>query len=467
MNRKQRRAGGGSSGGKTAALIAAGIAAVERNDIAAAAPLLEQAAEADPKNPWALVGLAVVRMEQHDLAAALKLAEKAQRLDGPPEVLAKIGHLYKEAGQLERARQLLRQALIKKPGYVMGWFSMHTLKTFAPGDADLFALVTLAQSASLTPDDRIRLEFILGKAWLDAGDADKGFAHLEKGNALRRATYKYDITTFENYIDRVITLFDEATVKRLGGKGTATSDRPIFVVGMFRSGSTLVDQILASHPEATSIGEAKFFQQSLPIIPDAEDSGKTPVISQNFMAKLDAAMLGDIAQKYLAATEPFTKGAKRVVDKMLFNYLWTGIIRLALPNARIIHCVRDPADIGLSIWRTHFSANLPWAYDQTEIARYYHGYARLMAHWHKLFPGQIYDLSYEALVTDQRGETAKLLNYCGLPWDDRCLDFHKTERRVTTASEVQVRQPIYKDSVRKSAKYDKHLQPLLLTLKGA
>lgn len=507
MNRKDRRArGGGSStsGGKQAgalklardmmrkgftaeagnmyrqilqddpdnvgALLDLGIAAVERQDIDGAAPFLAKVVAVDPKNPWGLVGLAIVRMEQQDMPAALALAEKCQRLDCPPQVLTKLGMLYKEAGQLDRARQCLRQAVIKKPDLVMAWFNLQGLKKFAPGDSDLAKLHDLsAKVDTLPPNEQIHFQFTIGKALLDAGDAEKAFAHISEGNRLKRATYTYDIGFYEEYIDNVIRHFDEDAVRRLRNKVTVRSDRPVFVVGLLRSGSTLVDQILSSHPDVASMGEAKYLQECIPVVPNTEMKGgiftdRTPSVSKAFMDQLSVEILDDIARKYLAVTEPFAHSAKRVVDKMLFNYIRIGLMRLAFPDGHVIRCKRDPVDVGLSIWSTLFAANIPWAYDQTEIARYALGYEKLMTHWHRLFPGQIYDVQYEKMVADQKGETRKLLDFCGLPWNESCLTFHKTERRVSTASDVQVRQPIYTDSVRKWMKYEKYLQPMVQTL---
>lgn len=508
MNRKERRARGGTAGtgggnaaaalklaremvrrGNTAeaglmyrqilqenpnnvaALLDLGIAAVERNDFETAAPMLVKAAALDPKNPWALIGLAIVRLEQHDMEEALKLADKTARLDCPPQVLTKLGILYKETGHLDRARQLLRKALVKKPDHVMAWYNMQDLKKFAPGDTDIAKLQEIEATAQTMPtQDQIHLQFTMGKAFLDAGDADKAFAHTAEGNRIKRAAIgNYDISFFEEYVGNVIKHFDEGAMKRLRGKVTVRSDRPVFVVGMFRSGSTLADQIISSHPDAESVGEAKFFQQCIPVVPNAEMregyfNETTPSVSKTFMDQLTGEVLDGVAQKYLAATDPFAKGAKRVVDKMLFNYIWIGLMRLVFPEGRVIRCVRDPADICLSIWRTNFAAPIPWAYDQKEIARYYLGYEKMMKHWHQILPGEIYDLNYEAMVADQEGETRKLLDFCGLPFDERCLNFHKNERRVNTASDVQVRQPIYKDSVKKWKKYEKYLSPMLDTL---
>ncbi len=453
------------------ALLDLGVAALERKDIAAAAPLLEKAARLSPENPWALMALAVVKMEQRDGDAALALCEKAEKLDPSAEALTKLGLFYKETGYLDRAASCLRKAVDKKPELVMAWFNLRDLKKFSPADPDLDRLdAVVAKSGALPARQQAQLQFVLGKAWLDAGDTDRAFDHYAKANAMKRGAVAYDIANFEQYIENIIAHFDENAVRRLRHMAASGSERPIFIVGMPRSGSTLVDQILASHPAAASIGESRAFQDAVPVVPNAEVragyfSAQTASISKRFIEQLAPDVFGDIATKYLAANE--VNDAARVVDKMLFNFVWTGLIRLAFPKARIIHCARDPLDMGLSIWRMHFAGNVPWAYDQKDIGRYYHAYQRLMAHWHRLFPGEIYDLSYEAMVADQEAETRKLLEYCGLPWDERCLNFYAAGRRISTASFVQVRKPVYKDSVGSGRKYAKYLQALIETLEAA
>jgi hypothetical protein len=179
------------------------------------------------------------------------------------------------------------------------------------------------------------------------------------------------------------------------------------------------------------------------------------------MDNLSGAALDGIAQKYLALTDGVARGAARLADKMLFNYLWAGVIRLALPGARIIHCTRDPRDIALSLWQLTFPSGMQWTYDMQDIARYYLAYKKLMAHWNDLFPGEIHEANYESMVAGQEGETRRLLAFCDLPWDSRCLDFHESRRMVKTSSSAQVRRPIYGDSVGKWKKYEKYLAPLL------
>jgi hypothetical protein len=259
-------------------------------------------------------------------------------------------------------------------------------------------------------------------------------------------------------------------VRKWRGKGSCRDASPIFIIGMPRSGSTLVDQILSSHPEVSSAGETAILPQSIRSFASEETRGlfgmKQPSITQQLVGALSPALLDDIAAKYLERTKAISGGARRVVDKMLFNYFSTGLIRLALPEAKIIHTTRDPVDIGLSLWRLNFGPGMQWCYDQRDIARYYLSYKKVMAHWNKIFPGEIFEANYETVVAQQEQQTRRLLEYCGLPWDDRCLDFHKTERQVKTASAAQVRKPIYASSAGKWKKYERYLGPLIEGLKA-
>lgn len=419
-----------------------------------------------PKDAEAIMGLAFVAIDQGHVGKAQFLAAEACEALPSARILTKAGTIEREAGNLEAARLLFEKAVRQDPLHVEAFYGLGSVQKFT-AESETFGLLKQlsAKSEKLPPPARIRLAFTLGKAHLDVGETDAAFAHYAEANRLKRATYKiFTIEKFEKYADSVIRLFTPELVERLKGAGNP-SPRPVFIVGMPRSGSTLTDQIISSHPQANSLGEVNFLQRSLPAytnteVPDFFPAG-TPNITAEFVAALSAAALQDIAQKYLSLTEPFAKGAERLVDKLLFNYLWVGVIRLALPNAKIIHCTRDPLDMGLSIWQLSFQNNIPWAYDQAEIGRYYKSYRRVMAHWEKLFPGAILEMNYETLVENQERETRRMLDYCGLPFDESCLSFHQNKNKVATASAAQVRQPLYRDSLKKWQKYEKHLQQLI------
>lgn len=454
------------------ALFNLGLLAHRRGALGEAADFFEKLIQLNPQEADATMALAILRAEQRNADEAHRLAERALELGPSAAGLVQLGALFSETGDNDKARECLSEAIRQQPGNIKAHFTLHTLKKYTAGDPDFLQLLDIHQKSSqLSVEERALLSFMLGKACLDQGNAESAFGHLAEGNRLRRAVYKqYDISAQEKYVDSIIRLFDKETVERLRGKSPADSPRPVFVIGMMRSGSTLVDQILSSHPDVESCGELPLLTRSLPVFANAEFPGKfgprEPSMNAGLLAKLDPAMLQDIGQKYLSLTGPFAKDAKRVVDKMLFNYLWTGVIRLALPNAKIIHCTRDPADIGLSIWGIMFAEHMPWAYDQKEIGRYYRAYKKLMDHWNELFPGEIYEVNYETMIAGQENQTRRLLEYCGLPWDDRCLKFHETSRRVQTSSLAQVRQPIYKDSVKKWQKYAQYLTDLTGALEG-
>jgi tetratricopeptide (TPR) repeat protein len=413
--------------------------------------------------------LATVKMDRGDLSGAIACADKAVALPPSAGMLQRMGSLYREAGQVEKAVDCYERAIRLKPDYVPPYFSLGTVRKYAKDDPAFLHLLKIAESAeTLSPDDRAALHFALGRALTDQGEADKGFAHFAEANKIRRGVITYDPAQFERHVDNIIRLFSADVFKKHAGEGINDS-RPIFVIGMPRSGSTLVDQILSSHPAVASAGETKILSTCMPVfgkdnLPGLNQAA-APGLNQQLIDGLNATVLKDVGRKYIALTEPFAKGAKHVVDKMLYNYLWLGMIRLALPKAKIIHCTRDPIDTGLSVWQLLFSDGTLWAYDQREIGRYYLAYKKLMTHWLQLFP-DIYEANYEKMVAEQEGETRRLLEFCGLPWDDRVLKFHENSRAVNTWSATQVRQPIYKDAVRKWKKYEKHLQPLIETIGG-
>lgn len=447
------------------ALVGLGLLSSEDGDFAAADIFLARAAALAPMDPVPLSLLATVKMNRGDIDGAVDCAKKALALPPSVGVLQRMGSLLREAGKFELAQECFERVIRLQPDCVPAYFSLGTLRKFGAADPIFQQLLKLGDRADSFPvEERAALHFALGRAFTDQGDADKGFLHFAEGNRLKRSIVSYDADVFERHIDNIIALFNAQVIKQHAGQGHASA-RPIFIVGMPRSGSTLIDQILSSHAEVRSAGEIKALGNSMPVLKRSEPENMmqagTPGITKELMEGLGPEMLQGIAKRYLAATDPFAKDAPRLVDKMLYNYLWIGMIRLAFPNAKIIHCTRDPMDAGLSIWQLLFSEGSLWAYDQREIGRYYLAYRRLMGHWKRLFPGDILEANYEKMVADQEGETRRLLDFCGLPWDPRCLNFHENSRTVGTWSATQVRQPIYKDAVQKWRKYEKHLQVLI------
>ena len=312
----------------------------------------------------------------------------------------------------------------------------------------------------------MQLDFALGKAYADLKDYRRSFEHLLAGNAAKRATVSYDETSALAFFDRIETVFTRELIAAKSSGGDA-SPMPIFVIGMARSGTTLVEQILASHPMVHGAGELQTFSDVVLTVcgPDG-----TVIPFPEFVPALDAAVLSQMGARYVAAVgelAPKGEAAKggRVTNKMPSNYYFAGLIHLALPNAKIIHVIRDPVDTCVSCFSKLFSRAQQHSYDLGELGRYYKRYAQLMRHWHHVLPsGRILDVRYEDVVADLEGQARRVIAHCELPWDDRCLAFHKMDRPVQTASATQVRQPIYKTAIGRWHVYEEFLGPLLTEL---
>jgi tetratricopeptide (TPR) repeat protein len=432
-----------------------------------------------PKSPLALTLLADVKSDQGMMNEALALAEQAQQLDLPGAALSKLASIYNAAGDEARARQAWEQALAKDPECTDAYLHLQKLGKFLPEDPRLAQLLGLKDKAAALPhEDRIHLEFALGQAHLDRNEPARAFAHFAEGNKLKRITYpEFDIAKLEKSGSEILRCLDRGFIEKHrpsdrsapktgAAKAGLAGTGLVFIVGMPRSGSTLVERILSSHPDTDSAGETPAFPNSLPEDPAPLEtlSRRRTASAEQLAAQMSPHLLNDIAGKYLAATRRHRTGRGFLVDKMLFNYQYIGLIRLALPGAKIIHCARDPVDVGLSIWQTIFHVHIPWAYDMAEIGRYSRGYARIMSHWQEILPGEFHTVVYENMVADQEGETRRLLEFCGLPWDERCLRFHENKQPVHTASVTQVRRPLYATSARRWKKYEDQLQPLITAL---
>jgi len=279
------------------------------------------------------------------------------------------------------------------------------------------------------------------------------------GNELKRNTYTYNIFETRDFFNGLKNVFDDKLFSKHVDTGYG-ENTPIFIVGMPRSGSSLLEQILASHSLVYGAGELKYLSQIV-IHSSAKIAGiKFPYCA----AKLSPDNFEILGAEYSKRLRQYSGAVKYITDKELHNFLYIGMIRLTLPNAKIIHCKRNPVDTCLSIFKTYFAGVHKYAYDLSELGEYYKLYQDLMEHWYKILPGYIFDIQYEDLVGDQEGETRKLLDYCELPWDEACLSFHRTIRPVRTASAEQVRRPIYNSSVGLWRRYEKHLSPLLSAL---
>ena len=294
-------------------------------------------------------------------------------------------------------------------------------------------------------------------------DFSRSFQHLVAGNAAKRATIAYDENATFDLFDRIEEIFTRDLIEKKSGGGDPSSV-PIFVIGMPRSGTTLIEQIIASHPIVHGAGELQILNDVAHSI-HGPDGAVLPY--PNFVPLVDAAALQQIGARYVSLLDQIAPGSERITDKMPSNYYFAGLIHLALPNAKIIHSMRDPVDTCISCFSKLFSAEQNHTYDLGEIGRYYRRYQRLMSHWRDVLPaGRILDVRYEDVVSDFENQARRIIAYCGLPWDERCLAFYKTERPIRTASATQVRRPIYKGAVGRWRVYEDHLGPLLAALDG-
>jgi tetratricopeptide (TPR) repeat protein len=396
-------------------------------------------------------------LEQNDAAEAsyrrvLEIDPKCS------DALAGLGDVGMVGGDMDGAEDLYRQVLANDVGNLYARMGLAKVSKVKAGDENLAALEAAklaAHPSGLPDDDVIRLNFTLGKCYDDTGEYDKAFAHFLEGSRLKRATLDYDADKSARHFDSIMRVFDEATLARLRGSGDA-SQVPIFVLGMPRSGTTLTEQILASHPDVYGAGE---LQDLLAIAHRAVAEASYP---ENIL-KIDRAQLAAWGADYVCGLQKRAPHARHITDKMPANFYAIGLIHLMLPNAKIIHVNRNPIDTCLSCFMQLFNArNLAHTYDLAELGRHYVDYARLMEHWRRVLPaGAFLDVNYEEVVADLEAQARRMLEYCGLEWNDACINFHKHKRSIRTASVTQVRQPIYQSSVEKWRRYEHHLGPLL------
>jgi predicted O-linked N-acetylglucosamine transferase (SPINDLY family) len=363
-----------------------------------------------------------------------------------------MGVALAERGDLEAARQAYQRSVEAEPARAAYHRNLAVHKRFEPGDPQLAVLEELARNPHRVPEhEQIDLRFALGKAYADLKQHERSFGHLLAGNALKRTQIAYDESAAMAYMGRIRATFGAELMRAKAGAGNP-SPTPVFIVGMPRSGTTLIEQIIASHPSAAGAGELFDLDNIARSVPGFPDT----------VSGMSAEELGQLGARYVAATQAVAPAAGRVADKMPWNFHFCGLIHLALPNARIIHARRDAIDTCLSCFSILFDGNSNlYTYDLGELGRFYRAYESLMAHWRAILPpGVMLEVQYEDVVADLEAQARRIVAHCGLAWDDACLAFHKTRRPVRTSSVAQVRQPIYNSSVGRWRPYRHHLRPL-------
>jgi tetratricopeptide (TPR) repeat protein len=396
---------------------------------------------------------------------AIKAFERALAIDPDSiEALNMLGTTYKSVGRMEDARKQFMRALELQPKAIGAYSNIVDLEDFTKDHPLFTAMTEILEQAKDPKEERyMALHFALGKAYDDAKEYRKALDHFQTGARLKRAQLDYDEAETFAFFDSIRATFDEAYFANKPYDGIPTS-LPIFIVGMPRSGSTLTEQIIASHPDVFGAGEIKtlsmqmgLLRQRFPNIPKFPGMVKS-MKPQNWAA---------IADGYLQTISALSSSAVRITDKLLTNYYFVGLINTLFPEAKIIHTMRHPVDTCLSSYTKLFKDDMPHSYDLAELGRYYLKYAELMEHWRGVLPkGVMLDVRYEDVVANKEEKAREIIAFCGLSWDERCLNFHETDRPVKTASVSQVRKPIYTTSLERWRRYGDALSPLVESLRG-
>ena len=424
----------------------------ERNKLDAAIGCYRKVLEFSPDMAEAHSNLGNALLEQGDREAAAESFRKALALE-PDCIGAQVGLgvVCQDTGKFADAQTYFDRVLELKPEHPAAWAALPALRKMTPDDLPWAEAAQRLLENDPKPQEEMGLCYALGKYYDDTRQYDAAFGYYARANRLKRERAGIlNRDEFHCYVDSIIAAHP-AGVVRQPQAGNSASRRPLFIAGMPRSGTSLTEQILASHSDVFGAGELRFWGKQVQEHGEALASGYH-----------DAALLGDIASRCEAELQRHSASALRVVDKMPGNFLHLGLIHAAFPQVRILHTQRNPVDTCLSIYFQAFNDQHTYATDLDDLAFYYREYRRLMAHWRAVLPPEVFlDVPYEALVEDQEGWSRRIIEFIGLEWDERCLNFHETERKVGTASNWQVRQKIYKTSKERWRNYEQFVGPLL------
>ena len=418
---------------------------------------LEQALNLDPDHAVARDIRATVLMEAgRAREAVVHLEQTVDDEPGNTEAHVSLSAALMALGQADLAAELLERHLATRPDCCALY---HYIAMINPKQKFVPAIEKLIGNPKRSDSDAVYCHLALGNISRSSKSFDQAFDQFLKANTLHRKSFAYDPSENSRAVDKLIRVYSKRFIRRKHQFGSA-SELPVFILGMPRSGSSLVEQVIASHPLVHGAGEL----QTMPAV--------TYSITQQLryakpypecMSLIDRKLIDENSARYLQELELHCLTAERIVDKLPGNFLRIGLIKTLFPNARIIDCQRNPLDNCVSLF-FHFFPNQTHAFELTELGQYYLDYQRLMSHWHKLFPGEIFTVQYEDLVLNQEKVSRQLIDYLGLNWDEKCLDFQNNERVVLTSSSSQVRRPIYNNSIDRWRRYEKHLQPLIEVL---
>jgi tetratricopeptide (TPR) repeat protein len=422
------------------------------------------AADPTDRNYRTLYATTCVGLGQHERAIELYRALLPGAVQ-PADLHLSIAHSLKTLGRGDEAIREYREAADARTGFGDAYWSLANLKTYRFEDTELAAMRTAESAPAVSASDRYHLCFALGKALEDRGEYAESFACYERGNALKRAASRYRPEVLEQNTRLQIEVCTPELFARNRGSGAQDKD-PIFIVGLPRSGSTLIEQILASHSAVEGTQELADIPRMVVDL-QGQDWSRAEPRYPAVLAQLDAAQLNRLGKRYLADTRAYRTAEPRFIDKMPNNFRHIGLLHLILPNARIIDARREPMACCFGNYKQLFAHGQEFAYSIEDIARYYRTYLDLMRHWDAVLPGRVLRIQHEDLVNDLEGSVRRLLEYCGLEFEPACLDFHKTERSVRTASSEQVRQPLYREGLEQWRHYEPWLGPLRTSLGDA
>ena len=419
-----------------------------------------------PDNPayLSLAATAAVGLGQHEQAIVL-YRQMLRHQPGSPDVQLWLGHALKTVGRTGEAIDAYRAAAAARPGFGDAYWSLANLKTYRFSEDEVSRMRVEEGLPGAAPEDRQHLCFALGKALEDRGEIAESWLYYERGNGLKRAESRYRPEILETNTRLQIKVCTPTFFKRRAGWGDPRPD-PIFILGLPRSGSTLLEQILASHPQVDGVQELADVQRIVLELQGREpdlDNPRYPAVLAD-LAEDDVRRLGE---RYLADTQIYRTGRPYFIDKMPNNFRHVGLIHLMLPNARIIDARREPISCCLSNLKQLFAQGQEFTYGFEDIARYYRTYLELMRHWDRALPGRILRVHHEDVVADLDGNVRRMLDFCGLPFEPACVEFHKTARSIRTPSSEQVRRPIFREGLDQWKKFEPWLGPLKTALGDA
>ncbi len=435
-----------------------------QNEPSGALAEVERLLAADPRNPGYrnLAAVILSRVGEYERSSRI-YAGLLKEHPANTKVWLSYGHVLKTEGRQDESIDAYRRSITLDPAFGEAYWSLANLKTFRFTEADLAAMRSGLENPAVDDVNRVHLHFALGKAHEDAGEYAASFEHYAKGNALHREHNRYDANVNTRRVEQLKTVFTRELFAARAGSGCQAGN-PIFIVGMPRAGSTLLEQILSSHSAiegTTELPEIITLARELRAQSDSDDIGTYAEV----LATMSPQALREVGERYMERTRVHRKTDRPYfIDKMPNNFLHVAIIQLALPNAKIIDARRHPVACGFSNFKQHYARGQRFSYDLTDLGRYYRDYVLLMSHFDAVLPGRVHRVLYEQIIEDTEGEVRRLLDYCGLPFEPECLRFFENERPVRTASSEQVRQPIYRDGMEQWRHYECWLGPLKAAL---